>query len=105
MTFDARGYYYRSRRVGQSVARDYLGSGLLAEIAALEDEEERAAKQEQCLRLRVEQARMSELDADLDRFCALVEGLAHVALVERGYRQHDRGAWRRRRRNGEEADG
>ena len=34
MAWDSRGYYYRSRREGKRVRRDYFGKGPIGELAS-----------------------------------------------------------------------
>ena len=90
-------YFYRSRRVGGRVVKDYFGKGPIGELAADLAEEARARRAEDAAALRAEQARLEALDrppAALDRACAL---LAAAALTAGGYTRHNFGPWRRRR--------
>lgn len=45
MAWDKRGYFYRSRRVGRRVVRDYYGKGPIAEMAAFLMSELRRARE------------------------------------------------------------
>ena len=86
-TRSGRGRYYtRSRKVAGRVRREYVGSGLLAELAAAEDALHREARE-----------RLEALDAPLLALDALTGALYRAALVAAGYRQHKRGEWRKRR--------
>ena len=90
-------YFYRSRRVGDHVVKDYFGKGAIGVLAADLAEEDRARRAEDAAALRTEQACLEVLDrtpAALDRACAL---LATAALTAAGYRRYNYGPWRRRR--------
>jgi hypothetical protein len=90
-------YFYRSRRVGGRVVKDYFGKGPIGQLVADLAEEGRARRAEDAAALRTEQACLEALDrppAALDRACAL---LATAALTAAGYRRYNYGPWRRRR--------
>lgn len=90
-------YYTRSRRVNGRVIREYVGSGELAQYIAMLDQCDRAEKAADRALWREEKAQMRRLDESLqqlDTLCALV---TRATLQTAGYRQHDRGAWRKRR--------
>jgi hypothetical protein len=92
-----RRYYYRNQWIAGRPARRYVGTGPVAELAAAVDDLRRlehalAARQRQA-----EQARIREAGTPLLRLCGLTDLLTRAALVAAGYRQHDRGEWRRRR--------
>ncbi len=89
--------YTRSRRVDGRVARDYLGTGLLADLAAAQDEQERRSRAARVRLWRREQERLDALGAQLDRTYALTETLAAGTLLVAGYHRHARGEWRKRR--------
>jgi hypothetical protein len=89
-------YYYRSRRIGNQVIREYLGSGLEAELSARLDVHRREQRRDDrdawvsfvcCVR---EADRLLE---DLNRRNRL---LASVILLVSGWYSH-KGEWRRRR--------
>ena len=91
-------YFYRSRRVGGRVVKDYFGKGAVGQLAADLAEEGRARRAEDAAALRTEQARLEALDrppAALDRACTM---LASAALTAAGFRRYNFGPWRRRRR-------
>ena len=90
-------YYYRTRRVGRRVIREYHGSGPEAELAAALDARRRAIRVKQRQATRAEQARWADAEALVQSFVDLVELVARVSLLAAGCRQHDRGEWRRRR--------
>ncbi len=105
MAWDASGrYYYRSRWVAGRPVREYVGTGLVAELASRLDaaeREEQAAKSARArARLHADEARYDPPDRQLQEVCGLAETLAQLALAVAGFHRHDRGQWRRRRRNG-----
>jgi hypothetical protein len=90
-------YYYGSRREGGRVRTLYYGSGPVAELVecvnrlrALSEIDRRAERRE------AERA-LAEFDDRLDRYWRGVKAAFQAAMDEGGFRQHDRGAWRRRR--------
>jgi hypothetical protein len=90
-------YYTRSRKVAGRVVREYVGGGLLGELAAEHDAEARAQRARRAAARRAERQRLADLDAPLARLCALADGLARGALLLAGYRRHHRGEWRKAR--------
>lgn len=89
-------YFYRSRRVGPKVKRDYFGSGPIAEMSAELDAQRRSEQEAQRSAWADLLARIKEADAtlnDLNRHC---QHLAWAVLLVHGVRYH-RGEWRRRR--------
>ena len=56
-------YYTRSRREGGRVVREYVGGGVLGEIAALQDEYERRTREEEAALEKEERQRLEELVA------------------------------------------
>ena len=90
-------YYTRSRREGGRVVREYVGAGPLTELMAEADAGDRARAREQRQAVQEERRRLADLDSPTARLSALVDALAAGALLQAGYRRHDRGNWRRRR--------
>src|SRR5262245_37811952 len=93
-----RRYYYRSSRVNGRPTKVYVGTGEAAAEAAAEVERRKAERAER------QRARAAEADAygqstaPLDELCRFTDVLLRVSLVLAGFRRHDRGEWRRRRR-------
>ena len=90
-------YYTRSRKEDGRMVREYVGGGVLGEIAALEDEYERRRRQEEAAFWKEERERLEELAAPVDELCEAAEILARATLLAAGYRRHNRGEWRKRR--------
>lgn len=100
MAWEQRGnriYYYRSRKVGGRVVKEYIGTGATAELIAAHDEAERerrsADREQSCAEAR----RLADLAAGDEELSRTVDALAAAALMSVGYRQHGRGAWRKQR--------
>ena len=101
MAWEPRGrshrYYTRSRRVDGRVQRTYFGRGPEAKLAAALDEHQQQDRQSQWAVQRVESARLKDLIDVVQALNVLAETMSLAALFVAGYRQHDRGQWRRRR--------
>jgi len=109
MAWETKGgcrFYTRSHRRHGRVVRDYLGTGLVAELAAQHDEEDRRGRRAQREQLRQEQAAFDAAAAPHRELSRVADALMTAALVAAGYHRHDRGAWRKRRvrRDGELPD-
>jgi hypothetical protein len=86
-------YYTRSRKVNGRVVREYVGTGDVAEQAAMIDAIARQGREAG----RAAMAELTALAAPLDDLAELTDLLARAALAAAGYRQHHRGEWRKRR--------
>ena len=82
-------YYTRSRRVRDRVVREYLGCGLLGQLAAENDAEAREER-------RAEQDSPREVEATLAALGSALDQLIPSVLVEAGYHRH-KGEWRLKR--------
>jgi hypothetical protein len=92
-----RGYYYRVRKVGGKVVREYFGKGVPAELASRMDDLERLRRRFDYLDRRDEKAEQAVLEAEVKALSEQAEQAARAALREAGYHQHKRGEWRKRR--------
>jgi hypothetical protein len=90
-------YYTRSRREGGRIVREYVGSGPLAELMALADENDRQRRQEEARAWKREREGLEREDETAGALCELAELLNRAALVAAGYRLHNRGEWRKPR--------
>ncbi len=101
MSWEQRGtsgrYYTRSRREGGRIVREYIGSGPVAELMALADEADRRRREEEARAWREEREDLERLDGVAGDMDELAELLHRAALVAAGYRQHNRGEWRKPR--------
>src|SRR4051812_48497446 len=89
-------YYTRSVKVNGRVEREYVGAGLVAELAARMDERFRRLREAEREAVRAEKASLDPPTA-LDELNALADVLTRAILLASGCRQHKRGEWRKRR--------
>jgi hypothetical protein len=90
-------YYTRSRKEGGRVIREYVGGGRFGELAAQLDALERERREEQAARWKEEQKEFDALQAPVAELSEASDLLVQAALLASGYRQHNRGEWRKRR--------
>lgn len=79
------------------MAREYVGGGIVGELAARMDAEERRRREEDAAYWKEELERLDALEEPVRELCEAAELLVQAALVVAGYRQHNRGEWRKRR--------
>ncbi|MES2465348.1 MAG: hypothetical protein V4671_32680 [Armatimonadota bacterium] len=99
---NGRRYYYRSRRIGDKVVREYLGAGsdgLYMEMQHQFDLEQVLSK-----RALVQSAEVSaqRVERRAKRWYQVVEVEFREAMASAGYYQHRGGEWRKRRQKGKE---
>jgi cob(I)alamin adenosyltransferase len=78
------------------VVREYIGGGILGEIAARTDAERRRRREAERATWRAEKERIEAADAELAGLCRLTDLLIEAALTDAGYDKH-KGEWRRKR--------
>jgi hypothetical protein len=103
MPWEKRGrnrYYVRHRHIAGKMQRTYFGRGPEAELAAALDEQKQVDRQARWEAQRVESARLQDLIDAVHALSTFAETMSLAALITAGYRQHDRGQWRRRRSHG-----
>ena len=87
-------YYYRKRRVGRRVKSEYVGSGMLAVLAARLDEETRDEAREQATAVKAEwEAKREAMDAEEARiaeYLHAVDRAVSQALEAAGYHRPSR---------------
>ena len=92
-----RRYYYRSKRVGERVVKEYIGGGKLGQAVAFLDRKAREERERQAQRERAARDEDAALVALVDAFDREVRALVAAELGAAGYHRHHRGAWRRKR--------
>ena len=90
-------YYTRTRKEGGRVVREYVGGGILGELAARMDVEERRRREEEEANRGEERQRLDALAAPVEELCEAAEVIFRAALIASGYHRHNRGEWRKRR--------
>lgn len=90
-------YYTRSHTVNGRTVREYVGTGAKGEAAACMDARRRAAATDARIHAMSQRQRFRAADDRLAAYCADVDAQLRAALIAAGYRQHDRGEWRRKR--------
>ncbi len=74
-----------------------MGGGVLGELAARLDAQERRLREEEKVSRREERERLDALVAPVEELCEAAEVIARAALIASGYHRHNRGEWRKRR--------
>ena len=95
-------YYTRSRKVNGRVVREYVGGGVIGELAEQIDAEERGEREARRAASHEERRRFDELDEISGSVCRATGTILRAVLESAGYRQHKRGEWRKRREQGQE---
>ena len=90
-------YYTRSRKVDGRVVREYVGGGLLGQLAAQMDADKRRRREQEAAVWKEEQELIEALVAPVEELSEYAEILACAALLAAGYHRHTRGEWRKRR--------
>ena len=93
----SRSYFYVTRRVNGRPVRRYVGAAAsaAATLAAADADLRRLEREAAARERQAERERLRGAEAPLLELCAVTDVLARAALVVAGYRQHDRGDWRR----------
>jgi hypothetical protein len=90
-------YYYRSVRSGERIKKEYVGGGLLGQLAAKLDEAERLRRKEEVAYWEAERERLQRSATFLQELEEAAEVLTRAHLLASGCHQH-KGQWRRRQR-------
>jgi hypothetical protein len=87
-------YYYRSRRVGDTVIKQYVGTGPEAERAAAEDQRRRELAAKQRKEVKMLEAQLSQVKTQVESVRDYSELLIAASLLAAGFHYH-RGEWRK----------
>jgi len=97
-TRNGRGRYYtRSQRVNGRVVRQYVGTGPMAELIALQDAERQAFRLQEQQAWQREKAAIEASEKAVSRSSAQLWDAIRLILTANGFYRHHRGEWRRRR--------
>ena len=96
---EGRRYYYRGRRLCGRPRRVYVGpaNSPAAELASAADDLRRLGREAAARERHAERERLRGAEAPLLQLCQVADALTRAALLAAGFRQHDRGEWRKRR--------
>ena len=97
-----RPYYYRSRREGERVVKEYLGGGPVAEAKATLEQIDRERRQEAREQGQADREGLDALDQEIAALYEDVETALRATLAACGYHRHQRGEWRKRREQKDE---
>lgn len=92
-----REYYYRKRRQGRKVISEYVGAGLVADIAEAKDNIRRNQEAQRRAAWQAAKDEQQRLDAMVNDFSNLATAYADALFLVNGYRQHKRFEWRKKR--------
>ena len=79
------------------MVREYVGTGPLAVVMAEADAEERARLMADREALRAEQEQSASIDTSVRELCEISSLMTKATMLLAGFRQHNRGEWRKRR--------
>jgi len=94
---DRRGYWYRSKRIGGRVVREYVGRGEWCAAAAQLDQFDRQSEAATKAGAQAQRAKLEAIDREAQAAFDAVTAAMNATLRAAGYRQHARGQWRKRR--------
>ena len=100
MPWEQRGkrrYYYRAVRIAGRPRRTYVGTGIVAEMAAAADQQRRLQRQRQREEWEAAVAEINQTTGPIAELNEDLELLTRAAFLTAGFHQHVRGQWRRRR--------
>src|ERR1035437_4528492 len=90
-----RSYYYRKTRAGGRVRSKYVGTGIVAQICAGDDDAKRQDRAAQRAATRADRQAEAQIDQQLAGVESAIAAMTHAALFAAGYRKH-KGQWRRK---------
>lgn len=91
-----RSYYFRKVREGGRVRSKYVGSGIVAQICAGDDNDERRERDAKRAAYRATQHAEAQIDRQLADVESAIAAMTHATLFAAGYHQHN-GEWRKKR--------
>jgi hypothetical protein len=89
-------YYYRKVREGGRVRSKYVGSGIVAQICAGDDNAKRRDRAAQRAADRAARHTEAQIDRQLADMESALATMTHAALFAAGFHQHN-GQWRKKR--------
>jgi hypothetical protein len=93
---NGRSYYYRKVREDGRVHSEYMGSGLLAQMSAGEDNDKRRERNARQAAERDNRQTEAKIDRQLADVESALATMIHATLSAAGYHKH-KGQWRKKR--------
>ena len=93
-----RSYYYRKVRVGGRVRSEYVGSGMLGQLCAADDANQRRERAARRAADRAARQGEAQIDRQLADAESALAAMTNATLLAAGCHRH-RGQWRKRRRH------
>jgi hypothetical protein len=106
MAWESRGnqrYFYRSKRVGDRVVKEYVGPGLAGSHFEALHEVRQAQKAVEREAIQADMDAVALLEAAFNPLDEFATAVAETALLAAGYHRPKRGPWRKRRATAESA--
>ncbi len=91
-----KGYYYRQHWQDGTCKTEYVGFGLIAELAANLDRLTQEERRLERLKLQAEIEEQASIDRQIDDLCRQVGAITRAALQATGHHKH-KGTWRKER--------
>lgn len=92
-------YYTRSRKQNGKVIREYVGCGLIGQMAYELDRFKKQEREAKRMAIRMDMNQVIESSSIVDAYSNILDLLTEEVLVSSGFHRH-KGQWRRRRING-----
>jgi len=89
-------YFYRKWRTGNRVRSEYMGAGLVAQMAAAADDNQRRNRAVQSAAAHAVRQAEAQIDQQLAGVESAIAAMTHVALLAAGFHKH-KGQWRKKR--------
>ncbi len=88
-------YYTRSHRRNGRVEREYIGTGVIGQLAAEQDARRRAERRQRAEAIEARKRQLKEVEAKVEAFCGLCDLITLANLLTEGI-HYDRqnGTWR-----------
>jgi hypothetical protein len=97
MAWDRGRYYTRSKKVNGRVVREYIGTGVAADLIARLDAIDRQKREDAAADRRHHLSKLATLEGAVRAADRTVDLTVRAVLLAVGYRRHHRGDWRKRR--------
>ena len=91
-------YYTRSHRRNGRIIREYIGGGVIGQMAAEKDTRQRAERRQRAAAREAQRQQLKELETQITMFGEMCDLFTMANLLPEGhYRDNKNGAWRKKR--------